>query len=75
MSKKCIFCDAPILSDYTIKVYWAVKRLGETTALNIAKDCEISIQQSNNYLSLLCQLNLLSRRRDRRYFVYRWHKY
>ena len=75
MNKRCIFCNAPILSDYTAKVYWTVKRLEETTTLKVAKDQKMSIQQANNYLTLLCQLNCLSRRREGSHFVYRWHKY
>ena len=74
MSKKCIFCDNPILSDYTVKVYWAVKRLGETTALRVADDLKMTVQLANNYLSLLCQLSLLTRRREGSHFIYRWHK-
>lgn len=77
MSKRCIFCNAPILSDYTAKVYFTVKRLeklsmlGELTAKGIAEHLKMSICQANNYLTLLCQLEMVNRIRKGNKFYYR----
>ena len=81
MNKRCIFCNAPILSDYATKVYFAVKRLtklpqlGEPTAKGIMEHLRglgvrMSIQQIDNYLALLCQLDLVWRHREGRVFIY-----
>ena len=80
MNKKCIFCNKPILSDYASLVYFSVKGIaarqdGTATAKLVAKELKMSVCEANNYLSLLCQLDLLSRWREGNHFVYRWHKY
>lgn len=70
MNKQCFFCSKPILSDYTILVFCSVKRNEQVTAKQVSKELKMTVQQANNYLVLLCQLNLINRRREGTSFLY-----
>lgn len=63
MSKKCIFCNKPILSDYASKVYLHIKEVERTTARQLSENLDMTPQMANNYLMLLQQLDLIKRER------------
>ena len=76
MSRRCKFCNRPILSDTSFKIYDYIhnealgRKFKAITAREIAKHFNMSIINTNNYLLRLIELDLIRRGRQQYKYVY-----